>query len=119
MKTTLQGYQQEVMKTLTILQSVLTKAVSGQQSQNPGSLTLTLSQQQAIKEITLKWEQVMSQFVRVATESEKQFSMETSTGNGFHMKKSFSSSSSSSSSSSPGLDFNLNSESPEMVDVNS
>ncbi|ESQ32627.1 hypothetical protein EUTSA_v100054041mg, partial [Eutrema salsugineum] len=110
-------YQQEVMKTLTILQSVMSKAVSEQQSQNDGSLTLTSSQQQAIKDIILKWEQVMSQFVKVATESEKQFSMETSTGHSYHIKSSTSSSTSTSSSNSgPGLDFKPNDESSKMVD---
>lgn len=118
MKTTLQGYQQEVMKTLTMLQSVMGKSVSEQQSQNDGSLTLTLSQQQAIKEIVMKWEQVMSQFVKIATESEKQFSVETSTGSGYHIKKTSTSSSSSTSSSNPGSDFKLNDESSKMVDVN-
>lgn len=100
MKTTLQGYQQEVMKTLTILQSIMGKAVSEQQSKNGDSLTLTLSQQQAIKEVMLKWEQKMSQFVHIATESETQFSTEISTGNGYYMEKSSNSSSSNYSSSS-------------------
>lgn len=112
MKTTLQGYQQEVMKTLSTLQSVMSKVVSEKQSQNGGSLTLTVSQQQAIKEIILKWEQKMSQFVKIATESEKQFSNEISTEHNYRMEKSSSSTSSSSS------DFmKLNDETSKMEEV--
>ncbi|XP_010554032.1 PREDICTED: uncharacterized protein LOC104823934 [Tarenaya hassleriana] len=76
-KNTMENYQREMMKTLNQLQDVTSKVVKENQSKQDGSVTVTQTQKKVIKETITRWEQVTTQFVETAVESETQSSART------------------------------------------
>ena len=64
----MEAYQEQVMKTLEELDTIHAQIVS--QNKGKASLTCTPTQQVQIKQTITKWEQVTTQFVEVAAQSE-------------------------------------------------
>ncbi|XP_010502880.1 PREDICTED: mediator of RNA polymerase II transcription subunit 1-like [Camelina sativa] len=77
-KQSMETYQGEVMKTLQELETIHSQIVSQNKGKKEGSLTCTPAQQMQIKQTITKWEQVTTQFVETATQT--QTSSTSSTG---------------------------------------
>ncbi|XP_010528325.1 PREDICTED: uncharacterized protein LOC104805452 [Tarenaya hassleriana] len=76
-KNAMQSYQEEMMKTLNALQEVTKNVVKENESKQEGAVTVTQTQQKVFKETITRWEQVTTQFVETAVESEAQSSTKT------------------------------------------
>ncbi|XP_023638983.1 uncharacterized protein LOC17885727 [Capsella rubella] len=81
-KKSMEAYQGEVMKTLQELETIHSQIVSQNKGKKEGSLTCTPAQQTQIKQTITKWEQVTTQFVETAVQSETQSSSSTSSSVG-------------------------------------
>ncbi|XP_010425660.1 PREDICTED: mucin-22-like [Camelina sativa] len=77
-KQSMETYQGEVMKTLQELETIHSQIVTQNKGKKEGSLTCTPAQQMQIKQTITKWEQVTTQFVETATQSETTSSSSTS-----------------------------------------
>ncbi|XP_019099621.1 PREDICTED: uncharacterized protein LOC109132464 [Camelina sativa] len=77
-KKSMETYQGEVMKTLQELETIRSQIVSQNKGKKEGSLTCTPAQQMQIKQTITKWEQVTTQSVETATQT--QTSSTSSTG---------------------------------------
>ncbi|XP_010514598.1 PREDICTED: cell wall protein IFF6-like [Camelina sativa] len=77
-KQSMETYQGEVMKTLQELETIHSQIVSQNKGKKEGSLTCTPAQQMQIKQTITKWEQVTTQFVETATQTETTSSSSTS-----------------------------------------
>ncbi|KAG7632932.1 hypothetical protein ISN44_As03g030250 [Arabidopsis suecica] len=81
-KKSMETYQEQVMKTLQELDTIHSQIVSQNQGKKEGSLTCTPAQQTQIKTTITKWEQVTTQFVETAIQSETKSSSTTSSSVG-------------------------------------
>ncbi|CAD5324433.1 unnamed protein product [Arabidopsis thaliana] len=81
-KKSMETYQEQVMKTLQELDNIHSQIVSQNQGKKEGSLTCTPAQQTQIKTTITKWEQVTTQFVETAIQSETKSSSTTSSSVG-------------------------------------
>ncbi|AEE77493.1 unnamed protein product [Arabidopsis thaliana] len=81
-KKNMEAYQEQVMKTLEELDTIHSQIVSQTKGKQEGSLTCTPEQQTQIKTTITKWEQVTTQFVETAIQSETQSSSTTSSSVG-------------------------------------
>ncbi|XP_010425691.1 PREDICTED: uncharacterized protein LOC104710740 [Camelina sativa] len=77
-KQSMETYQGEVMKTLQELETIHSQIVSQNKGKTEGSLTCTPAQQMQIKQTITKWEQVTTQFVETASQSETKTSSSAS-----------------------------------------
>lgn len=66
----METYQTEVMKAVQELDTIYSQIVSQNKGKKDGSLTCTPAQQKEIKLTITKWEQVTTQFVETAIQSE-------------------------------------------------
>ena len=78
----MEAYQEQVMKTLEELDTIHSQIVSQTKGKQEGSWTCTPEQQTQIKTTITKWEQVTTQFVETAIQSETQSSSTTSSSVG-------------------------------------
>ncbi|VVA93080.1 unnamed protein product [Arabis nemorensis] len=69
-KSSMETYQTEVMKTVQELDTIYSQIVSQNKGKKDGSLTCTPEQQKQIKLTITKWEQVTTQFVETAIQTE-------------------------------------------------
>ncbi|KAL1204283.1 hypothetical protein V5N11_002259 [Cardamine amara subsp. amara] len=76
-KKSLEDYQGEVMKTIQELETIHSQIVNQNKDKKDGSLTVTTEQRTEIKKTITKWEQVTTQFVETAIQSETQTSSPT------------------------------------------
>ncbi|CAH8267091.1 unnamed protein product [Arabidopsis lyrata] len=81
-KKSMETYQEQVMKTLQELDTIHSQIVSQNKGKKEGSLTCTPAQQTQIKQTITKWEQVTTQFVETAIQSETKSSSTTSSSVG-------------------------------------
>ncbi|CAN6817174.1 unnamed protein product [Brassica oleracea] len=78
-KKSMETYQAEVIKNMEELNAIYAKIVTQNQSKKGGAMTCTPEQQAEIKTTITKWEQVTTQFVKVAIKSETSTATSTST----------------------------------------
>ncbi|KAL1203233.1 hypothetical protein V5N11_001236 [Cardamine amara subsp. amara] len=77
-KKSMENYQGEVVKCMEELDAIYSKIVSQNKGKSEGSLTCTAEQQKEIQVTITKWEQITTQFVETAVQSETQTSSSSS-----------------------------------------
>ncbi|KAL1217755.1 hypothetical protein V5N11_013347 [Cardamine amara subsp. amara] len=77
-KKSMENYQGELVKCMEELDAIYSKIVSQNKGKSEGSLTCTAEQQKEIQVTITKWEQITTQFVETAVQSETQTSSSSS-----------------------------------------